>query len=105
MLYNLKREERFELCIETICYLLVKGWLPRQRKHQKQRRSEKSIKKHASKVKEPYESTSESSSEEEEGEQGVRRSGRRKRGREVLNYGRLGSPGFVNISSMVLQLV
>ena len=45
------------------------------------------------------------SSEEEEGKQGLRRSSRQKRGREVLNYGRLGSPGYVNMSSMVLQLV
>ena len=56
-------------------------------------------------MKEPDKSSSESSNEEEEGEQGVRRSGRRKRGREVLNYGRLGYPGYVNMSSMVLQLV
>ena len=79
------------------------GLIAKRKEAPKAEKVRKVKKKHASDVKEPDKSTSESSSEEEEGGQGVRRSGRQKRGREVLNYGRLGSPAYVNMSNMVLH--
>ena len=53
---------------------------------------------------EDEDSSSEDSSEEEE-KRGLRRSARQRKGRETLNYGRLGSPGYVEMSSIINQVL
>ena len=54
---------------------------------------------------EQMEDSSSDESTEEEEKPGLRRSSRQRKGRETLNYGRLGSPGYVEMSSMVHQVL